>query len=157
MDGFFVEGGDPELVAAMQRQHELQHMSINDKMHAAHKMFETLEQDDLENVIFLLHTLTHNPDMTPYFSGIAIGQRMVRFKVCPACGLDHDKEAAELLEQANDERVNEELTEWGIELNPEGGLRCANCKMPVHSLEDRKLRVKGAEGCDGCQQKAKFG
>jgi len=36
-------------------------------------------------------------------------------------------------------------------------LRCANCKMPSVSMEDRMLRAPKVEGCNGCQIKEGHG
>lgn len=53
-------------------------------------------------------------------------------------------------------RYEAELAEWG--LSREGlSLYCAACGKEYPSLEDRKLRPKGIDGCFGCQEKSAHG
>ena len=146
-------------VAFMRRQHELMHMSATDNMHRMHDLLAKIDKDDLDSMIFLFELLERSPEITPYFHGIAVGERYKRFKICPVCKKDHDEETAKLLENTAEEAVNTELAEWDLEVNPEDptGLRCTKCGKHYPNLEDRKLRPKGVDGCNGCQERGGWG
>ena len=51
------------------------------------------------------------------------------------------------------------MDQYNVVPNPEadGYFMCGGCGLFIHSLEDRMLREPGIKGCEGCQQKAKFG
>lgn len=55
-------------------------------------------------------------------------------------------------------RWQEDLVEYNlIQDFTKGGFKCSKCGKPYPSVEDRKLKPAGVEGCDGCIEKAKWG
>ena len=55
--------------------------------------------------------------------------------------------------------VMEDLNEYGLTLIKQVWpmVRCKGCGIEYVSIEDRKLRVPGIDGCHGCQQKSATG
>jgi|SRR6478609_2990575 len=174
MEGFFAQGGDSDAVEALQRQHELHHMSINDTRHSIHRLFHELDEDQTDALLAMLRTLS-DPETSlvsvHYFFGILNQIKEQRFKKCTACGIDHEHEAAAMVEAIQLEtevgKVLKEMEEWGLKPDPtlstaditaDTPAYCVNCNAPYsRGLTDRKLRDKGPSGCEGCMQKAKWG
>lgn len=172
---------NPEEWEAYQRkqQDEVKQIVERNRMEVKHLVGSL----DLEQLKIFRRVLQHsaNSEFRLQVEGIAMGRIMYEF------GMDYDGEdpysklledttpptpdfeggmsqyepdpdlaAAAKLEEDHKKAKEYEL-EWNEDPNYPDQYRCANCKEPVTSLEDRMLRPPGVEGCPTCQQKAKWG
>ena len=102
----------------------------------------------------------------------------IKYGYCVACGSNHDREAEVLTKQypqdpaadppgrspfhiGDAEAMRDMLLEkYGLYEDPEdksGAVYCKKCGTRSISLEDRMMKSPGVDGCDTCQQQAKWG
>lgn len=163
----------PEIVAQIQAQYDLDQMRGDAYRHEIHSILESMNEDQLRLFAHVLHNITsvdtaeEKTTHSAWYEGIIAGVLMRRFNICPACGLDHDKAAADMAEGESESSEEEKLTdavdadldpeEYDLWFDPEQGWLCKNCGKHYPSVTDRALRPKGVAGCPGCVHKAQWG
>lgn len=181
-----------EVQEEFRRQFDRTHMEGQALSHDLTRLFDELSSDQLIIMRRLLGLISTAPDgraqgIASHFDGLASGLLAFKFKVCAACGFNHE---TQFLEDLNSGTLNPNGTEipgqmelpdkqdidedeivnickkYGVSpiadqsivpLNIEMPVRCDNCGQDYPSLSDRCLRPTGIEGCPGCQHKAKWG
>jgi hypothetical protein len=162
-----------EQYAAMVDQ---QNAHLESSAHQAVNFFDDLNEEQLVTFRGILNALAHRPKQAiPYYQAMASSALKYRFGVCPACTKKHDEVLAEMTglpgeairEEPEDvEELKEQARVWNVDFmdNTDGRplsltpVFClAECGASWPNLADRMLRKPGPDGCDGCQQKAKFG
>lgn len=134
--------------------------------HETRHFFDSLDEGQLRKLSGLFQACYQSDgDASQYFIGIIAGMLDQKFKVCLACGRNHDAELKDFApaeeEELPQKRAAEETIElmkqYDVEILISGSLVCKNCETPIASLEDRMLRPPGTAGCPGCVEKEKWG
>lgn len=164
----------PEMKAEIERRHQLGHMAEENARHEENRFFDSLDQEQLQFLDRLIGSCMVSKKYASYIRGRIDGLLLARDQRCP-CGKTHEApEDFVTLVEIPDESTTEVphsspedqealMEEYGMELvdHPDRPgdkqLRCANCKMPSASMEDRMLRAPKVEGCNGCQIKEGHG
>lgn len=176
----------PEVKDAVERHITQQQMSVQSFRHDVQRLFEELDKEHLVTLRHLFNHLCIAEDgrYASYLEGIAATTLHHRFNVCASCGVNHDEE---LLKQPEpvDEGTQESLfaaqasytadelyrqflqrcRDYGCKptdkINQDDlnktPVACQNCGKEYVSLEDRMIEPPGAEHCEGCVHKTKWG
>lgn len=165
---------------AIEHHIDMDQMNHQDRIHGIQSLITDMadDPDKLETFKGLVGLIGQGNTFGAYYQGLVTGIQIKQGHCM--CGESHNPE--DLLNQEEPaakpapppmeqqpmreeqrEYYEAKLKEYGLEEAPVPGnpertfLRCANCKTPSVSLEDRMLRKPGPGGCSGCQQKAKWG
>lgn len=80
---------------------ERHNMAVSAAQHEVYGIFAGLDKDQLHGLQTLLHTINCSASEPSaageYFEGLTKGLLYGKHNLCPACGIDHDKETADLL------------------------------------------------------------
>lgn len=178
MDGMFFSSDPEEIRAHMEAQQERARMEYEDQIHEMYRTIEEMKVDHLKMIRALLHNVGDTPQALGFWEGVIQSTITRRESVCPACGKDHDKEAARLAEEAAAEQTASRedpnvrgnrliaMHEHNVEpVDDEdlwGKVRCTgimdglgSCGMEWPNLEDRQLREPTE--CSGCQIRSAHG
>ena len=87
----------PEQREELERQRAKEEMAVEDYRHSQQRLFIELPKEHLLTVRLMFHALSNLDHveciaMASYLEGLATASLHYRFKVCPGCGEDHDKE-----------------------------------------------------------------
>ena len=180
--GEFYEQINEEINAA----HDHFHAVADDRGHQLETFMQELSESQTGVLLEYLSGLLGAREPKIYLASfLADLQRIlaVKKKVCVVCGVNHDEEIAKMLQpkdtpemQAASQSFTEpqfgppatdvdrpsKAEEYGIERNPNQASpvnpwRCKNCHMPYQSVADRAMKPPRENGCEGCQQAAKYG
>lgn len=164
----------PELAEFFQHaahQQDMHQMSHQDWIHQVQEYLTKQDKDDL--LVLRRIIVMCNGELSAHFAGLISAILLTKHDVC-MCGQSHGTEQ-DILAPSSEPVVRDpaqpdrsrqslmdeyELVERGVPTfeNPEAKiLVCGNCGTQVASLEDRMLRPPGVKGCEGCQNKAKWG
>lgn len=173
---FFSEGIPPEVLEQMRQYHDLHEMSHDDLAHERQRFLDELNEDQLHALGLMMRGIQGSATSL-FTQGYITALLHVKYDHC-GCGTKHDmsqvdeastpptmpseQEAVPLPDEQHEYR-EAKMKEYGLEEMPVPGnpsltyIRCANCKQPYPSLDDRMRREPGPGGCGGCQQKTKWG
>lgn len=182
MSGIHFSGDVPEDVrAAFQQQIDQQEMMGEVRRQDIERLFDEMSVEHLTTLRMILGDLAveNSGRYSSYLGGIAATTLHLKYKVCGGCGKDHSLEINQPEPEPKPERpaAQEQLElpfagaesvelaskalydEYGVEPVPDepGKVRCIECGTISQSLDDRMLRKPKVDGCEGCQQKAKWG
>ncbi len=175
-----------EMRAKMNAAYEDHVVQVHDFQHTIEEAWNELDHHQLFAIAQWLQRLSStDPNFVMASASYTAGSlyRLAAFKskTCVVCDKNHDDEAAKLLtdsvenvqiEPPNDGLGNslddraiaviikeheDKMKEYTLGQTDNGSFYCTECGMPHHSLEDRMLKPAGADGCPGCQHKAKWG
>lgn len=93
----------PEVQEQIKKQHEHMQMQADDYRHRCISLFNELSEDQLITLRDLIHAVNMNAEESTlglFYEGQITMALSYRFGVCPPCGIDHDKAAAEFLADA---------------------------------------------------------
>lgn len=129
--------------------------------HETRQFFDSLTEDQLRRLSSLFAICyTSDGDASQYYIGIISGFLDQKFKICLACGRNHDVELKAFSEaQPVDLTPTQRqslLDMYELEIVGER-FYCKGCHKEYVSLEDRMLRDAGQSGCEGCIEKEKWG
>lgn len=174
---FAVQMGPPPEVVERQR------MEGEANAHETRQFLDSLNETQLRKFAGLMMVAAQTEGtMATYYMGIAAGILDWKFHACLACGKNHDKPFEEMeqksdipLDGAGEMNLNREccntlndaphtyachlMLAYNVEPDDDGSLKvmCKNCNTWHSSLEDRMMRKADKSGCQGCQQKEKWG
>lgn len=163
-----------QAVVAHYLQNQRQEMEGEDKGHKILDILNGLDGDQLATLRWMFHHMSQNPFMSAFYEGIVCVLGGTKRNVCLACNVNHDVSAfapetpAEppATPPANTTPLaapveDAVLKAYNLRLAPDASnpnrVQCLGCDAFYVSLDDRMLRNPGADGCDGCKQKAKWG
>lgn len=185
MSDFFSFDDLPEEVKEQMRAAHERHVMEHDAV--AHELVRALMEmapEHLSAVHRILAICKDDDSAVAYYIGVLSVLRATRTKTCLACGRDHDEALFALFQDESaapepepaagagppaqpsadstepvlsDADRKDLMKVYNLIQHPSGALLCGGCGQTYVSLEDRMLRAPGAEGCDSCQQKAKWG
>lgn len=177
----------PEVRAELQRHLDKQVMSEQAFHHDVGRLWTELKPDQLVTIKTLLTRIARADEPSAavaYYTGVISTTLHYKHNVCEACGINHDEdmmaaaspvdkliaEHGEPFEPVNQAEFDAKHEEYGVRLYTQDDLDkglvvgpeeqpviCKNCGTLFQSLEDRMLRPPGAENCEGCVQKTKWG
>lgn len=146
--------------------------------HETREFFDSLNVEQLKKLSALFnHTANTEGNAAIYYIGLISGFLDLKYKLCVACGKDHDKMLADMsgqqdvLTEAVPLAVDHDpgfpvkdsaeylklMAAYNTEQDDDGSDRvmCKGCGLWYINLQDRALRPK--DGCHGCQQKSAWG
>lgn len=164
---------------------QLQERAKMEQLAASHETRQFLDGLTLEQLkkLSALFNLAHTTEgeSALYFMGLITGFIDLKFKVCLACGVDHDKELGDMIVPTESTKSSSPVTQYRtccitdtekphtyecpnmvkFRVEPDDGgslnVQCKNCKLWYSSLEDRMMRSPDKSGCHGCVDKEKWG
>lgn len=79
-------------------------MAADSYRHDVTRLFNELQLDQLMTLRNMMHQLVFSEDgkLAAYYEGQVATVLQIRHNVCPSCGVDHDKEAAEFKEDGDE-------------------------------------------------------
>jgi len=97
---FMIPNEDPE---ELKRQHDRAQMAAVAVRHGIDRMINGLDLDDLVSLGQLLRHISdgENYKTAVYFEGRISEKLQSKFNVCPSCGVDHDQEMKDQLDEAS--------------------------------------------------------
>lgn len=105
--GFFEQFFSPEQREQMRVAHERSEMLREEFRHSFQRLFEELDVDNLRTVTLMLKILSENAGtdsstVVHEWAGIAQMALKMRFNVCMTCGVNHEEEFANKLDEEGD-------------------------------------------------------
>jgi len=154
----------PEELANRIKEHQEYHrMHSQDKIHAVNAFMLDLSHEQLE-VLDLIIASSESDEVRPYLRGQIATMQHLKFDSCP-CGESHNPE--DLLPPEGHDATQGSITEYldncqKYNVAPtgedeDGPVACLDCGHVFPNLADRMRRAPGAEGCQICIDKTKWG
>ena len=151
--------------------------------HDINSLLNTLGENDLRVLGMVLDTIAvaENPSQIAAFhSGRITSLMESRFKICGACGENHDAQLNDLVKEEKPEAQVWATTQLGSILSVTAdeqalmdeynlddlrdgdtnallGFICKNCSAEYQSIKERMAREPGPTGCAGCIHKTRWG
>lgn len=146
----------------------MQRMAGQQNAHAIMEALSTLNEEQLVALKGVLMFTNENPHTNGYFQGIISQILQKTYNICPGCGVNHDEVPPEWSEQEESNSAEKASTEVSVDVLMEeynvvpytgidDQVQCKGCGLVSPNIEDRMLRPPGVKGCEGCQNKAKWG
>lgn len=160
----------PEVQEMYYNHIERQKMSYEDTVHELDSFVESLDATQLEQFDAFLKLVAPSATKTAFWRGRIAGLRKSRDDVC-LCGGKHSlndlleapappEEKPELVVQTEFATDSATMVSAMLDYNltvEDDKIVCKGCGKSYVSVEDRMLRRKGVEGCEGCIHKNKWG
>jgi hypothetical protein len=166
---------DPEEMARAQAHN-------NVMRHEIKALFDSLDEDQSATLVNIFENLLGEDAgrIAAHMAGRLSEIREKKFGICSACGVNHNEELKQMTDPSSEFEPTPaytpigsaepmqaweqaEMDEYNLDdLRDEDtkrliGFVCKGCGTQRTTIQDRKLKPPGVEGCGGCQQKAKWG